>query len=163
VIENAIIDKDHFVMIDRRAGRTFPNVPIHETCWVDPRRADLIVRHEWKVGRVLRSISIDYKPDKKVGWVPSHWIGKIESGGAVTSTFEESVVRYTVNEPTPPGILDFVFPPLSVVNDRIRNERYFVRPDGSKQILSPAEFVDVYRGKIGYAELIDAKKSPAKK
>jgi len=121
------------------------------------------VRHEWKFGRVARSISIDYKPDKKVSWVPSHWIGKIEVGGSEMGTFEESVVRYTVNEPTPPGTLDFVFPPGSVVSDKIRNERYIVIPGGKKQILSEAGFVKVQQGKVGYSDLIDAKQSPATK
>ena len=106
---------------------------------VDPRRDDLIVQRVLKLGDNLGVTSIEHRPDKAAGWVPTRWAHKSTLAGIPQAIWETTVIDYSINQPIPPGTFDLAFPPRTFVTDAVLNERYLVRADGSKRPITKRE------------------------
>ena len=152
VTTNAIINNSHYVKIERRSAKA----DAYEDLWIDPRRDDLIVQRDLKSADTLTVTSIEYQPDKTAGWVPTRWTVRSNLAGIPQMIWETTVVDYSINQPTPPGTFDLVFPPRTFVTDAILNEHYLVRADGLKRPITNEELELQRQRKLRFKDLLDA-------
>jgi hypothetical protein len=150
VTTNAIINNSHYVKLEC----TSPKADAYEDLWVDPRRDDLIVQRVFKSGDKLTVTSIEYRPDKTVGWVPSRWTVKYTLAGIPQAIWDTTVVDYSINQPIPPGTFDLAFPPRTFVTDAVSNEHYLVRADGSKRPVTNKELELQRQRKLRFNDLL---------
>jgi hypothetical protein len=135
VTTNAIVNNSHYVKIERRS----PQGDAYEDLWIDPRRDDLIVQRILKSRDTLAVTSIEYRPDKAAGWVPTGWTVRSNLAGTPQMIWETTVVDSSINQPIPPGTFDLAFPPRTFVMDAVSNEHYLVHADGSKRPVTKKE------------------------
>jgi len=123
---NAIIGNAHCVKLQRVQPLFVENF------WIDPARDDLIVGWE-RTGRQSPSAfaSIEYRHDRKDGWVPSRW-GRADDFVAGNPSSENTLIGFTMNETFPPNTFTLTFPPGTTVIDHSLKEEYLVAKDGSK-------------------------------
>jgi hypothetical protein len=159
VSTNAIINNVHYVKIERGNPQAGP----YEDLWVDPRRDDLIVQCVLKSGDNLGVTSIEYRPDKAAGWVPTGWTHKNTLAGIPQAIWETTVVDYSINQPIPPGTFDLTFPPRTFVMDAVSNEQYLVRADGSKRPVTNQELELNRQRKLRFSDLLKQTGSPSGK
>jgi hypothetical protein len=132
VTEHAILDGIHCSKIEC----SDPKNRVVDTCWVDPKRKDVIV--EWQrstSGYNTATISIDYMPHPIHGYLPLRW--KVRS--FPTRTESATVADCRINLVVPPNTFVANIPTQSVVSDHIANVQYYVRENGSKRMITKAE------------------------
>ncbi len=157
---DAIIGNVHCVKIERRGSEA----EFSETCWVDPMREDAIVERESVLRQDTATTTIEFKADQRAGWVPVRWTSRSYDRDAVLQMLNEStVVKYAINEPIPPSTFDLKFPPRTLVLDSVHNERYLIRNDGTKRLLSKDEVEQHRQGKLDYKDLLKPTDSPSKR
>jgi hypothetical protein len=159
VTTNAIINNSHYIKIES----TYPRAGACEELWVDPRRDDLIVQRLLKSGDKLTVTSIEYRPDKTAGWVPTRWTVKYTLAGIPQAIWETTVVDYSINQPIPAGTFDLAFPPRTFVTDAVSNEHYLVRADGSKRPVTNRELELQRQRKLRFGDLLKETGSPPEK
>ena len=147
---NAIINDRHYVKIERRS----PQGDAYEDLWIDPRRDDLIVQRDTKTGDRLTVTSIEYRPDKTAGWVPTAWTVRSNLSGTPRMIWETTVVDSSINHPIPPGTFELAFPPRTFVADAVLNEHYLVRSDGSKRLITNQELELQRQRKLRFSDLL---------
>jgi hypothetical protein len=140
ITENAIIDGVRYVKIEQTVKDN--GVRTVDTCWVDPRRDDVVVAWERRPNggpsHPTWHGSCEYQKDPTFGWVPHHW--RVAFGADTYLICESTVTAYDLNQPVPPQKFDPHFPAGTYVTDAARREWYFVQPDGSKRLLTHDEF-----------------------
>jgi hypothetical protein len=114
-----------------------------DTCWVDPRRDDLVV--SWEMRRTgERSYpnchgTCEYKRDALWGWVPRRWTNVVIQSNR-DLICESTVVRYELNQPIPAEKFSPHFPSGTYVVDGANSRYYVTQLDGSKRPLTREEF-----------------------
>jgi hypothetical protein len=140
ITENAIIDGVRYVKIEQRVKDN--GIPAVDTCWVDPRRDDVVVAWEGRPNggpsHPTWRGSCEYQHDRTFGWVPIHW--RTAFGADAYLICESTVTAYDLNQPVPPQKFDPHFPPGTYVADAAHRQWYLVQPDGSKHMLTHDEF-----------------------
>ena len=106
--EKAIIDNLHCVKLQTTHQRR------RETIWIDPARDDLIVAWELHRRRSDTLVTIGYRRDKKLGWVPERWTETTPGRSRATET---KIVDYSINESAPRELFAPPFPPETTVLD----------------------------------------------
>jgi hypothetical protein len=97
--------------------------------WMDPSRDDIIVRWEQGIPDTPSMfMSIDYAPDKTLGWLPS----RCTYSDASTTAEAETATKIAINERYPIAMFRQTFPPGTQVGDQRLSQRYVIGPDGSK-------------------------------
>jgi hypothetical protein len=76
---------------------------------------------------------------------------------------ESTVVKYAINEPISQSTFDLKFPPRTLVLDDVHNERYLIRNDGTKRLLSKDEVERHRQGKLDYKDLLKPTDSRSKR
>ena len=126
----------------------------YEDVWVYPRRDDLIVQRVLKLGDNLGVTSIEYRPDKAAGWVPTRWTAQVYARRNSTGDLGNNCLDYSINQPIPPGTFDLAFPPRTFVTDAVLNERYLVRADGSQRPVTNNELKLERQRKLRFSDLL---------
>jgi hypothetical protein len=97
--------------------------------WFDAEKDYALVRRRDVFhGRTENELSITYKKDKAVGWVPSAWRVDRFADGRLIDHSDAKVVRLTINEPVGDATFELKFPPGATVNRPPPP-----RPNGKKQ------------------------------
>ncbi|HEX4072536.1 MAG TPA: hypothetical protein VHX68_15250, partial [Planctomycetaceae bacterium] len=139
ITENAIIDGVRYVKIEQTVKDN--GVRTVDTCWVDPRRDDVVVAWERRPNggpsHPTWRGSCEYQHDRHFGWVPIHW--RASFGADTYLICESTVTAYDLNQPMPPQKCDPHFPPGTYVADAAHRQWYLVQPDGSKRMLTHDE------------------------
>jgi hypothetical protein len=102
---------------------------------------ELVVGNE---GVVWRDLSIEYVPDKAVGWRVSAWNDKrFRASDVLEESRSWEVKRCSVNEPLDDGLFTFEFPKGAHVaeNDGKATKYFIVLGDGERQYVSEREFI----------------------
>jgi hypothetical protein len=159
VTTNAIINRSHYVKIERRSAKA----DAFEDLWIDPRRDDLIVQRDSKGGDLLTVTSIEYRPDPTAGWVPTGWTVRSNLAGTPQMIWETTVVDSSINQPIPPRTFDLTFPPRTFVTDAVSNEHYLLRADGSKRPITKMELALERQRKLRFKDLLDEPGAPSGK
>ncbi|HEX4071887.1 MAG TPA: hypothetical protein VHX68_11975 [Planctomycetaceae bacterium] len=157
---DAIIGNVHCVKIERRGSEA----EFLETCWVDPKREDVIVERESVLRQDTATTTTEFKADQRAGWVPIRWTSRSYDRDSVLQMLNEStVVKYAINEPISQSTFDLKFPPRTLVLDDVHNERYLIRNDGTKRLLSKDEVERHRQGKLDYKDLLKPTDSRSKR
>lgn len=114
---------------------------------VDPARNYVVVRViDLQGERALGSVSIDYRPDASLGWVPSAW--NITDLNTKTGTLRYSrqgtVTSCEINPTVAPTEFVVDFPPGTLVYDRSDKSDYMIREGGRKRKILPEEVTLTY-------------------
>lgn len=139
--ERPVVDGREVVVI-----KTPPRGPglTSQHCWVDPKRDFCIVRWQMTTADKLAiDVTIRYREDAVHSWVPSSWAILVlnPDDGKLQTASHAEVTQYTINEPIVSKMfqLHLQFPIDTVVTDRRSKERYFVRADGRKRLITESE------------------------
>lgn len=137
---NAIIDGVRYIKIEQTMKDN--GVSTVDSCWVDPRRDDVVVAWERRPNggpsHPTWRGSCEYQHDRTFGWVPIHW--RTAFGADTYLICESTVTAYDLNRPIPSQKFDPHFPAGTYVADAARRQWYLVQPDGSKRMLTHDEF-----------------------
>jgi hypothetical protein len=124
--QNAVLENRHCLKLHSVDGDF-----VETTLWVDPNRDDVIVGWARSMPSWSSITTIEYRQDRRAGWIPARWTDIDESQRGQPRD-ESLVVACTINQPIEPQSLALEFPPGSVVLDKTRKERYVVAGNGSK-------------------------------
>jgi hypothetical protein len=109
---------------------------------VDPDYDFAIVRYVLKNrGRLRVQVDISYRRDDESGFpVPTGWTSTSLSGtGEVRSAAVATVTHCTLNPRLEPDEFEITFPHGTLVDDRIANQEYIIREDGTNRRVTSAE------------------------
>lgn len=121
--------------------------------WVDPKRAFLVLRYTAGRGeKPTYQLDIRYTRDETHGWTPAGWRSMLMHTGSDTMRFQKvaKVVKFEINGTIPPSEFQFAFPPGTRVTDENTGERYIVRDDGARRLITAEEI----RGRATYEEML---------
>jgi hypothetical protein len=109
--------------------------------WLDRARDYVLVRQEVVLQReVVQKLDVDYRADDVAGWIPASWeaVTRI-GGGKYQHAIQASLGSYQLNASIDKKEFDLRFPPGAFVMDVKAKQRYLLRPDGRKRIITPRE------------------------
>ncbi len=131
--QNAVVDGVPCIKLQR------PGDGATETCWVDPKRDDLVVCWEQTVNKVPRwRVAINYRASPQSGWLPERWSCKDDFR---EFEFACQATTSAVNEQLPADVFRIDFPPGALVVDVPAHKEYVIARDGTRALAPPFDSV----------------------
>lgn len=145
VLRHDIIDDHDMVVVGNTDYRSTTYIgATREEYFLDPRKDYLPVRlvSMSPSGEVFQDMRIDYRQDKKHGWLPVLVEWSITDGmtGLVTFTATAKLAKIEVGQALDPALFEFRFPAGTRVNNQIEGRSYVA--DG-EQVQATAESGEV--------------------